>query len=389
MQTRLSTKRQVAEIDFNINKRGKLYRNWYTLENGRTSHESEMIAKQDAHDAQSESKRKTYEDAILAHEVDSELKRKAYEDAILAHEADSESKRKKYEDAIHAHEAESEFKRKKYEDAIIAHKAESESKRKAYDDAIIAHEAKSESKRKAYEDAHEAESESEKKAYKDAILTHSEHITYMQGVVTKAETKLSTVRWATKMREEKCLAHFEGLMKSELTARTLYENKMEARQLQYDQDMQSQRKAHLCEMAAQVKSEREAQRKVHMEEQLKSIRDAEREVCESQVNLRAVEAQLESIRDSERKVHAELDSERKAHHDALTALQSAHALREAACREEFTGLLRSERLAHNEYETKCLANFESIIKDEREFRFETQRLLELEREMRIMCECTL
>jgi hypothetical protein len=266
---------------------------------------------------------------------------------------------------------------------IAKHDAREADSRKAYEETIHALKAESESKRKTYEDAHEAESESEQKAYKDAILTHSEHILYMQGVVIKAETKLSTVRLAKK----KCLLHFENLLQSERQERILLECQIKAHQIQYDQDMRSQRKAHLCEMEAQVKciqnSEREAresERKVHLEEQLKSSQDAERE---SQVHLREMEAQLKCIRDSERKAHADLDSERKAHHNALMAMQSAHTLRQEACRDNFQGLLRSERLEHNEHVTKFLASFESIIKDERALHFETQRLLESESETRM------
>jgi hypothetical protein len=187
MLTRLSTKRQVADIDLINNltlKRGRFYQHCLILDSERTSRESEMIAKHDAREADS---------------------------------------RKAYEETIHALKAESE------------------------------------SKRKTYEDAHEADSESEQKAYKDAILTHSEHILYMQGVVTKAETKFSTVRLAKK----KCLLHFENLLQSERQERILLECQIKAHQ----------RKAHLCEMEAEVKciqnSEREAresERKVHLED---------------------------------------------------------------------------------------------------------------------------
>jgi hypothetical protein len=214
----------------------------------------------------------------------------------------------------------------------------------------------------------------------------------MQGVVTKAETKLSTVRSATKLREKKILLHFEDIIRSERQERILMEVQVEAQQIKYDQDMESQRKAYESQVKCIQDSEREAresERKVHLVDQLKSIQDAEREVCESQVHLREIEAQLKCIRDSERKAHAELVSERKAHHNALLALQSAHTLREEACRDNFQGLFRSERLQHNEHETKCLSSFESIIKDERAFRFETQRLLESERETRMKCERTL
>jgi hypothetical protein len=116
------------------------------------------------------------------------------------------------------------------------------------------------------------------------------------------------------------------------------------------------------------------------EMQLKSSQDAERE---SEVHLREMEAQLKCIQDSERKAHADLDSERKAHHNALMAMQSVHTLRQEACRDNFQGLLRSERLEHNEHVTKFLASFESIIKDERALHFETQRLLKSESETRM------
>jgi hypothetical protein len=366
-------------------KRSKLYRHWSSLK-------SEHTSRGEAREAESESKRLAYEDVIRAHEAKSESKQKACDEAIIALKAESESKRKAYEEAI------------------IALKAESKSKRQEYEDAIIALEAESMSKRKACEEAQEAESELEQKAYKDAIQTHNIHIKYTQGLLSKAETKYTSYRWATKLREKNALLHFEGLVRSEREEIILLKCQLEAQQLQYDQDMESQRMTHLGEMETQVQSEREAresQRKAHLEEQLKSIEDAEREVCVSQKHLCDLEAQLKCIQESERgaretqqKAQSELDFERKAHHGALieadhntqTALQSersANSLRVEACRTHFQSLLKTERLVHTEYDAKCLATFQTFLKDEREVRYETQRLLDLEREKRMKCERTL
>jgi hypothetical protein len=412
MQTRLSTKRQVAEIDLldNIStvKRGKFYQHSLEL----PSRESAMSAKYEALEAESEFERKVHKDAMKAMVAKYEASESANRDAMEARECAMITKSE-------AREAEIGSERKVCKDAMEALEAKIESIiGKAYKDEREAHEAGMESERKVHKDAteaREAESESEQKAFKDAIQTHSINIKYLQDVLDKTETKLSTMRWATKLRQKKCLAHFEILIQDERKTIVQLKCKLQAQARQRDEDMESLRKAHFLEIDAQLKcmqDEREAhvsQLKAHREEQLESTRDAEREVCKSQAHLREMEGWFKSIQDSERKVYetqrqallhetqAEAEFQRKAHHDALleadhkakTALQferNAFVLRDVVRQDHQQGLLKSQRLAHTTHETKCLAHFESVIKDEREFRFQTQRLLELELETRMNSE---
>jgi hypothetical protein len=207
----------------------------------------------------------------------------------------------------------------------------------------------------AKHDAREAESELEQKAFKEAIQDHHIHLKFLQELVTKAETKVL----AAKLYRKKYRSHFQNLL-------------------------ETQRKAHECEVKAHVKAQQDSEHEAHESQR--------------QVHLYEMDAQLQDSEDNNQTI---LVSERKVHHHALmeaehksqTALQSgrsAPTLREEVILVHFQGLLRFERMAHSTHETKCLTNFQSLIKDERDSRFETQRLLESERETRMMmCERTL